>query len=103
MPDPTPSTAQDPQSRYLRRVERRLKVLETLDQAGLGIFLSSDSQQRKHHIELFARLIARQSELPRLNRSTFEQATKLLEQRLEAMQKHLPSDVQHRNRIRRNW
>ncbi|KAA3653411.1 MAG: hypothetical protein DWQ11_08765 [Proteobacteria bacterium] len=103
MPDPSPSVAQDPQSRYLRRVERRLKVLDTLEKASLGVFLPADSQQRKHHIELFARLIARQSELPQLNRSTFDEAARMLEQRLEAMQKLLPSDVQHRNRIRRNW
>lgn len=103
MPQPTPTTSQDPQSRYLRRVERRIKVLETLEKAGLGVFLPGDGEQRRRQIEMLARLIARQSELPVLERATFAQATQMLERHLEAMQKLLPNDVQHRNRIRRNW
>lgn len=52
---------------------------------------------------MLARLIARQRELPTLSRDTLAQASRVLEQRLESMQKQLPSDVQYRNRIRSSW
>jgi len=94
---------EDPQARFMNRVERRLKVLETLEQAGLGIYLPPDAKQRKAAIDMLARLIARQRELPTLSRDTLAQASRALEQRLESMQKQLPSDVQYRNRIRSSW
>ncbi|MCB1962413.1 MAG: hypothetical protein KDF24_04520 [Rhodocyclaceae bacterium] len=103
MPDAPQSVSQDPQSRYLRRIERRLRVIQTLERAGFGIYLPPDAGERRSRLELLARLIARQSELPALTRETFAQATTLLEKQLQSMQKQLPSDVQYRNRIRSNW
>ncbi|QID19030.1 hypothetical protein G3580_16245 [Nitrogeniibacter mangrovi] len=94
---------EDPEARYLNRVERRLRVLETLEKAGLGLYLPPDARQRKAAIDMLARLIARQRELPRLSRDTLAKAASDLEKRLESMQKQLPSDVQYRNRIRSNW
>jgi len=94
---------EDPQARFMNRVERRLKVLETLEQAGMGIYLPPDAKQRKAAIDMLARLIARQRELPILTRETLAKASSELEKRLEAMQKQLPSDVQYRNRIRSSW
>lgn len=100
---PEESAAQDPQARYLHRVERRLRVLDTIEKAGLGIYLPADAQQRKTHIDMLARLIARHSELPLLSRQTLAQAAEMLEKKLEGLQKILPSDVQYRNRIRSRW
>jgi hypothetical protein len=94
---------EDPATRYMNRVERRIRVLETLEKAGMGIYLPPDAKQRKATIDMLARLIARQRELPSLSRDTLAQAARLLEQRLEGMQKQLPSDVQYRNRIRSSW
>ena len=95
--------AEGPETRFLNRVERRLKVLETLEKAGMGIYLPPDAKQRKAAIDMLTRLIARQRELPGLSRDTLAQAATALEKRLESMQKQLPSDVQYRNRIRSNW
>ena len=103
MPDAPQSVSQDPQSRYLRRVDRRLRVLQTLEKAGLGIYLPPDNTQRKTNIELLARLIARPSELSSLPREAFAEAAQRLDKQLQSMQKQLPSDVQYRNRIRSSW
>ncbi len=92
-----------PEARFLNRVERRLKVLETLEKAGMGIYLPPDAQQRKAAIDMLARLIARQRELPAISRDAMAQAASEIEKRLESMQKQLPSDVQYRNRIRSSW
>ena len=97
------SAAQDPQARFLHRVERRLRVLDALEKAGLGVYLPADAHQRRTHIDMLARLIARHSELPRLSRETLAQAGDMLEKKLESLQHQLPSDVQYRNRIRSRW
>jgi len=91
---------EDPNDRYNNRLERRLKVLELLDQAGFGVYLPPDSAQRKEAIDKLARMIARDRELPKLARTTLDQARTRIESHLEAMQKRLPTDVQYRNRIR---
>ena len=100
---PDESAAQDPQARFLHRVERRLRVLDTLEKAGLGVYLPADAQQRRTHIDMLARLIARHDELPKLSRQTLAQAADMLEEKLERLQQRLPSDVQYRNRIRSRW
>ncbi|WP_230969713.1 hypothetical protein [Nitrogeniibacter aestuarii] len=97
---PENALPEDPNERYNNRLERRLKVLELLEQAGFGLYLPPDGKQRKDAVDKLARLIARQRELPKLSRATLDQASAQLESRLEAMQKHLPTDVQYRNRIR---
>lgn len=91
---------EDPNERYKNRLERRLKVLELLEQAGLGIYLPPDAKQRKDAIDKLARLIARSRELPKLAPATLDQASTELQSRLERMQHQLPNDVQYRNRIR---
>lgn len=93
----------DPSSRFLHRVERRARFLETLFIAEMGVYLSPDSEQRKRTIEMLVRLIARQSELPQIKPEAFKQAFDILNRHLEAMQKVLPHDVQYRNRLRRTW
>jgi len=97
---PENALPENPNDRYNNRLERRLKVLELLEQAGFGIYLPPDSQQRKEAFKKLARLIARERELPKLAAGTLDQASAQLETRMEAMQKHLPTDVQYRNRIR---
>ena len=96
-------TPTDPSSRFLQRVERRARFLETLFIAEMGIYLPPDSDQRKRTIEMLTRLIARQSELPHITPEAFHHAYDILSRHLEAMQKVLPHDVQYRNRIRRAW
>ena len=69
----------------------------------MGIFLPSEERQRARLLESLARAVARPTELPHLNAETVQTATKRLNEILESMQKHLPHDVQYRNRIRRDW
>jgi len=93
----------DPQSIFLDRIDRRVKTLETLLDAGLGVYLAADEQQRKRSIEQVVRLTARKSELPLLTADTLERAFVIVRTHLEAMQKVLPHDVQYRNRVRKSW
>lgn len=93
----------DPSSRFLHRVERRARFLETLFIAEMGVYLSPDTEQRKRTIEMLVRLIARQSELPHITPAAFKQASEIMTRHLEAMQRVLPHDVQYRNRLRRTW
>lgn len=97
---PENALPEDPNERYNNRLERRLKVLDLLEQAGLGLYLPPDSKQRKDAIDKLARLIARPRELQKLSPGTLDQASAQLQSRLESMQKQLPTDVQYRNRIR---
>ena len=96
-------TATDTQARFLQRIERRTRFLKTLQDAGLGVYLPPDEQQRKRVIELVVRMTARQSELPQLSADTLNRAATMVRAHLEAMQQVLPHDVQYRNRIRRDW
>lgn len=93
----------DPESRFLHRIERRSRFLKTLFIAELGIYLPADAQQRRRSIEMLVRLTARQSELPHLTPDTMKRAVDIFTHHLEAMQRVLPHDVQYRNRIRRQW
>lgn len=93
----------DPESRFLHRIERRSRFLKTLFIAELGIYLPADEQQRRRSIEMLVRLTARQSELPHLTPDTMKCAVEIFTNHLEAMQRVLPHDVQYRNRIRRQW
>lgn len=93
----------DPSSRFLYRVERRARFLETLFIAEIGVYLSPDTEQRTRTIEMLVRLIARQSELPHITPEAFRQAAEIMTRHLEAMQRVLPHDVQYRNRLRRTW
>lgn len=97
------ASPQEIQERFLERLERRAKFLLTIERSGLGIFLPSEERQRARLLESLARAVARPTELPHLNAETVHTATKRLNEILEAMQKHLPHDVQYRNRIRRDW
>lgn len=98
-----PEPSNDPESRFLQRIERRAQFMKTLFMAELGIYLSPDEQQRKHSIDTLVRMSARQSELPHLTPATLRRATEIVMQHLESMQQVLPHDVQYRNRLRRNW
>jgi len=97
------ATPQEIQERFLERLERRATFLVTIEHSGMGIFLPSEERQRARLIENLARAIARANELPHLNAATLKIATDRLTSLLESMQKHLPHDVQYRNRIRRDW
>lgn len=93
----------DIQSVFLDRIERRVKTLKTLLDAGLGVYQSSEEQQRKRAIEQVVRMTARQSELPQLKPETLAKAREIVTSHLDAMQKVLPHDVQYRNRVRKSW
>jgi len=93
----------DPQGVFLDRIERRVKTLATLLEAGLGVYLAPDEQQRARTIEQFVRLTARKSELPLLSTATLARACEIVRAHLEATQKVLPHDVQYRNRVRKSW
>lgn len=97
------ASADEIQSRFLERLERRAKFLVTMEHSGVGIFLPSEERQRARLIEGLARAIARPNELPLLTPETVRVATERLIALIESMQKHLPHDVQYRNRIRREW
>jgi hypothetical protein len=51
-----PDLPNDPQSIFLDRVARRVKTLQTLLDAGLGVYLTADDLQRKQAIEQVVRL-----------------------------------------------
>lgn len=93
----------DPETRFLQRVERRARFLQTLFIAEMGVYLSPDEHQRRRTIESLVRMIARQSELPHLTPETLKRAYDMITPHLEGMQRVLPHDVQYRNRLRRNW
>lgn len=97
------ATDAEVQSRYLERIDRRAKFLVTIEHSGMGLFLPSDERQRARLIESLARAIARPSELAQLSSQTIREAVVRLTALIESMQKHLPHDVQYRNRIRRDW
>ncbi|BAL26254.1 MAG TPA: hypothetical protein VJ673_04950 [Aromatoleum sp.] len=98
-----PEVPNDPQSIFLDRIERRVKILKTLLDAALGVYLPAEDQQRRRAIEQVVRSTARQSELPQLTNDTLKKAYDIVNGHLEAMQKVLPHDVQYRNRVRKNW
>lgn len=100
MADKTPS---DPQARFLDRIERRVRYLKSLQDAGLGVYLPADEQQRNRAIEQVVRSTARHSEIALLTADTLRIATERVRSHLEAMQQVLPHDVQYRNRIKRAW
>lgn len=96
-------TLNEHEQRFIDRIERRMRFIETLFVAELGVYLPPDETQRKHVIQTLARLSARQNELPHIRPETMRCASEALATKLEAMQKLLPHDVQYRNRIRRSW
>lgn len=98
-----PEISNDPQSRFLQRIERRARFLRTLQECGLGVYLPADERQRAHAIQQLTRATARHSELGRLTPATLQQAENTMRVHLEAMQGLLPHDVQYRNRIKRDW
>lgn len=98
-----PEVPSDVQSVFLDRIERRVKILKTLLDAGLGVYQATEDQQRKRAIEQVVRLTARSSELPQLRPETLAKAYEIVAGHLDAMQKVLPHDVQYRNRMRKSW
>lgn len=98
-----PQAPTDIQSVFLDRIERRVKILKTLVDAGLGVYLAPDDQQRKRAIEQVVRMTARSTELAQLRPETLAKAFEIVSAHLEAMQKALPHDVQYRNRVRKSW
>lgn len=98
-----PELPNDPQSVFLDRIERRVKTLKTLLDAGLGVYLPTEEPLRTKAIEQVVRLTARSSELPLLTADTLRKARDIVNGHLEAMQRVLPHDVQYRNRVRKNW
>lgn len=97
------ATSEEVQARYLERLERRATFLLTIEHSGMAIFLPAEERQRSRLLESLARAIARPKELPMLSPETFKHAAARLGELIESMQKHLPHDVQYRNRIRRDW
>lgn len=95
--------ASDPQARFLDRIERRLRYLKNLQDAGLGVYLPADEAQRNRAIDQVVRSTARHGELALLSADTLRIASERLRTQLEAMQQVLPHDVQYRNRIKRAW
>lgn len=93
----------DPQQSFLDRIDRRVKTLTTLLEAGLGVYLPAEEPVRRKAIEQVVRLTARPAELPLLAPETLRKAYGIVETHLEAMQRALPPDVQYRNRLRKNW
>lgn len=65
-----PEVPSDVQSVFLDRIERRVKILKTLLEAGLGVYQATEEQQRKRAIEQVVRMTARSSELPQLRPET---------------------------------
>ncbi|NMG45351.1 hypothetical protein GPA22_16670 [Aromatoleum toluvorans] len=98
-----PEVPGDVQSVFLDRIERRVKILKTLLDAGLGVYQAAEEEKRKRAIETVARMTARTSELPRLTPETLAKACDIIASHLEPMQKVLPHDVQYRNRMRKAW
>lgn len=98
-----PEVPSDVQSVFLDRIERRVKILKTLLEAGLGVYQAAEEQQRKRAIEQVVRMTARSSELPQLRPETLAKAHEIVAGHLDAMQKVLPHDVQYRNRVRKSW
>ena len=90
-------------TQYAQRVERRIRFLKTLKDAGLGLYLPADEQARKHSFDQLARMTARQRELSELSADDLAQAAEAFRTHIDAMQGVLPHDVQYKNRIRRNW
>ena len=97
------ATPEEIQERFLERLERRAKFLITIEHSGMAIYLPSEERQRARLVESLARAIARPNELPLLKPETIKQAIDRLTKLIDAMQHHLPHDVQFRNRIRRDW
>lgn len=95
--------SRDPQSSFLDRVDRRVKTLKTLLDAGLGVYLPAEEPQRRKAVEQILRLTARSTELPLLTPETLRKAYEIVDNHLEAMQRVLPHDVQYRNRLRKTW
>jgi hypothetical protein len=97
----------DPESnattQYVQRVERRIRFLKTLSDAGLGVYLPADEQARMHSFNQLARMTARQRELPKLSADDLARAAEAFRAQIDSMQSALPHDVQYKNRIRRNW
>jgi len=98
-----PEVPSDVQSVFLDRIERRVKILKTLLDAGLGVYQATEEPQRKRAIEQVVRMTARSSELPQLRPETLAKAYEIVAGHLDAMQKVLPHDVQYRNRVRKSW
>lgn len=98
-----PDLPGDVQSVFLDRVERRVKILKTLLDAGLGVYQAAEEQQRRRAVEQVVRLTARPAELTQLRPETLAKAYDIVASHLEAMQKVLPHDVQYRNRLRKSW
>lgn len=98
-----PDLPGDVQSVFLDRVERRVKILKTLLDAGLGVYQAAEEQQRRRAVEQVVRLTARPAELTQLRPETMAKAYDIVASHLEAMQKVLPHDVQYRNRLRKSW
>ena len=98
-----PEVPNDLQSIFLDRIERRVKILKTLLDAALGVYLPAEDQQRRRAIEQVVRLTARPRELPQLTNDRLKKAYDIVNGQLEAMQKVLPHDAQDRKRVRQNW
>lgn len=91
------------ETRFMERIDRRVEFLRTMITAELGIYLPPDEQQRRRAIELIVRMTARQKELPYIRPETMQQATRMISELIDGMQKLLPNDVQYRNRLRKHW
>lgn len=98
------SDAQNPAyEQFLQRIDRRIRFLKNLSDAGLAVYLPADESARKQAFDKLATMTARPQEIAKLPPDALERASASFKQHLEAQQNNLPHDVQYRNRIRRAW
>lgn len=98
MPSPT-----EAEQRFLARVARRLRFIESLGHSGLAVYLPPETEQRMKAAEKLVRLTAHAGEFPHLTEDRIKDATAAVLAAMEEGQRLLPHDVQHLNRIRRGW
>lgn len=97
---PTPSEAE---SRFLARITRRLRFIEQLSQAGLGVYLPAEEAARRKAVDQLVRFTAHANEIAHIPTARLQDATAALLSALDEAQRHLPYDVQYRNRLKRDW
>ena len=96
----SPSEAEQ---RFLARISRRIKLIESLSLSGLAIYLPPETDQRLKAAEKFVRLNTYAEEFPHLTDQQIKEVAAKVLAALEEGQRLLPHDVQHLNRIRRAW
>ncbi|MDY0012149.1 MAG: hypothetical protein RBS40_04575 [Rhodocyclaceae bacterium] len=97
---PTPAEAE---TRFLARISRRLRFIEQLGQAGLAVYLPTEEEQRRKAVDHLVRFTAHANEIGLLPQERLKDAAAAVLAAMEEGQRHLPHDVQYRNRLKRAW